>query len=412
MLLMQIRKLTENCCLLLAALVSLTLAGCGGGETISEPLRNSGQNDSSSGMRAPQLKPSKPQKPEKKVAKTEAVDLPGDPDDHFEVVEYIHNYAIRQPGDSEQKSDEFAVVLPQQPEANSSTFQVVNNPQVSETQTAPAAAFKLPTGFTVIESAGYSAQGLPRRILCERDSSEMVLVPAGVSVQGVSDPDSKAGPEFTVYQDAFYMDVKEVTLEQYRRWRSEMIAAKGKIPEPAGNDSQPDQYPALGISYTDALNYARTMGKQLPHETQWEKAARGETGFQYPWGNGRELWHQTRQPGQIDPVGVYPGDQSPYGVLDLAGNAREWCDDWYSENAYRAALALSNAGVVRGWTGPKRPVVPNMRVVRGGKDSWEVWQRAGENMRTPPADVGFRGVLNLSTIPSGANESPKPAGSF
>jgi len=113
----------------------------------------------------------------------------------------------------------------------------------------------------------------------------------------VKSGDKNATPQFTVYQNAFYIDVLEVTLEQYRRWRSEMIAQKGKIPAPPGNDTQPAEFPALGISYTDALNYARTMGKQLPREAQWEKAARGEMGFQYPWGNGRGSLAENTTPG-------------------------------------------------------------------------------------------------------------------
>ncbi len=226
----------------------------------------------------------------------------------------------------------------------------------------------------------------------------MVLVPAGISIQGVNESDKNTAPQFTVYQNAFYIDVHEVTLEQYRRWRSEMIAKKGKIPAEAGNNSQPAEFPALGILYTDALNYARTMGKELPLETQWEKAARGETGFLYPWGNGRPLWSKTRNPGQIDSVRSFSGDLSPYGVFDLAGNAREWCRDWFSENAYQSASAFADAGVVRNWTGPKRPVVPGTRVVRGNQQDWKVYKRAGENMRTPPADLGFRCVLNLPGI--------------
>ncbi|MCA9018015.1 MAG: hypothetical protein KDA77_22010, partial [Planctomycetaceae bacterium] len=59
-----------------------------------------------------------------------------------------------------------------------------------------------------------------------------------------------------------------------------------------------------------------------------------------------------------------------------------------------------------------RPVVPSMRVVRGNQKSWEVWKRAGENMRTPPADVGFRCVLNLSPVPATDAEKSKPASAF
>ena len=387
----------------------LLVVGCGGGETVMQKSSKPQKNRSAPKMQAPKLKPSKPVV--KKKPKVKQPELVGNPEDMFEIVDYIHNFEIKKTATAEQGSEQVAVVFPEKPGFNSTTFTVVKSDTQTE-QAQPDPAFKLPEGFSAVKEAGYSSQGLPNRIRCERDYSEMVLVPAGISVQGTKNGEKNTGPEFTIYQNTFYIDVHEVTLEQYRRWRSEMIAAKGKIPDPAGNDSQPANFPAMGVSYTDALNYARTMGKQLPHEAQWEKAARGESGFQYPWGNGRALWQKTRQPGQIDPVGTFPGDQSPYGALDMAGNAREWCDDWYSDNAYKAALALSDAGVVRDWTGPKRPVVPSMRVVRGNQKSWEVWKRSAENMRTPPADVGFRGVLNLAIPSSDEAEKSKPASAF
>lgn len=391
--------------------VLLLAVGCGGSEPVIQQSQKPLRDTPSSAMRAPKLKPSKSVATKKRPVKKKQAELAGDPEDMFEVVDYIHNFQIQKAGTGYQVAEQVAVVFPDKPEINSTTFTVIKSDSAVE-QTKPDSAFKLPEGFSAVKEAGYSLQGFPNRIRCERDFSEMVLVPAGVSVQGISNGEKNAGPEFTIYQDAFYIDVHEVTLAQYRRWRSDMITKKAKIPDAPGNDSQSENVPALGISYTDALNYARTMGKQLPRETQWEKAARGEMGFQYPWGNGRALWQKTRQPGQIDPVGTFPGDHSPYGALDMAGNAREWCDDWYSENAYRAALTLSDAGVVRDWTGPKRSVVPSMRVVRGNQTSWQVWKRAGENMRTPPADVGFRCVLNLANTPAADTEKSKPASSF
>jgi formylglycine-generating enzyme len=389
----------------------LLAAGCGGGnEKILEPSAVPQNTASPSAAKAPDLKSLATSSKPKAPVKRKQPELEGNPEDFFEVVDYVHNYQIQHPQAASDAEDQVAVVFPAQKGINSTTFSVIKSGTQNE-PVKPDATFELPKGFSAVKEPGYSSQGLPRRIRCERDYSEMVLVPAGVSIQGLSNGDKNASPQFTIYQNAFYIDVHEVTLEQYRRWRSEMIAQKGKIPEPAGNDTQPGDFPALGISYTDALNYARTMGKQLPRETQWEKAARGETGFQYPWGNGRALWQKTRQPGQVDPVGTFSGDLSPYGVLDLSGNAREWCEDWYSENAYQAALALSDAGVVRDWTGPKRPVVPSMRVVRGNQQAWDVSKRTGENMRTPPGDVGFRCVLNLThsvTDPETSKDNPKP----
>ncbi|QDT92095.1 formylglycine-generating enzyme family protein [Gimesia algae] len=405
-------QFNEKVCAVVAGFSLLFLVGCGGG---SDPVKQQSQPPrqaagSSTNMRAPTLKPTGVKPTSKKtVNKTQTVPE-GNPDDLFEVVDYVHNFEIQKPDPAGQSEDEFVALLPAGAGVNASSFSIVKSGTEAEPH-QPDPSFKLPEGFTAIKEAGYSQQGLPNRIRCDLDYSEMVLVPAGVSVQGVVAGDANAKPQFSVYQDAFYIDVHEVTLEQYRRWRSEMIAKKGKVPEPAGNDSQPSNLPAMGISYTDALNYSRSMNKQLPRETQWEKAARGEQGFTYPWGSGRPLWQVTRQPGQIDPVATFSGDRSPYGVYDMAGNAREWCDDWYSKNAYQAALALSDAGVVRDWMGPRRAVEPSMRVVRGNQKSWEVWKRTGENMRTPPADVGFRCVLNLKSA-SATPEKTKSGSTF
>lgn len=391
-------QFNEQVCAGFVGFSLLFIAGCGGG---SEPVRQQSQpprqaTGSSSNMQAPTLKPAGVKPTPKKTVKNNQTVPGGNPDDLFDVVDYLHNFEVQKPDTAGSSEDEFVAMLPAGPGVNSSSYSIVKSGTEAEPN-QPDSSFKLPEGFTVIKEAGYSQQGLPNRIRSDLDYSEMVLVPAGVSVQGVLAGDANAKPQFSVYQDAFYIDEHEVTLEQYRRWRSEMIAKKGKVPEPAGNDSQSSDLPAMGVSYTDALNYSRSMKKQLPRETQWEKAARGEQGFPYPWGSGRPLWQVNRQPGQIDPAATFPGDRSPYGVYDMAGNAREWCDDWYSKNAYQAALALADAGVVRGWMGPRRAVEPSMRVVRGDQKSWEVWKRSGENMRTPPADVGFRCVLNLNS---------------
>jgi formylglycine-generating enzyme required for sulfatase activity len=253
---------------------------------------------------------------------------------------------------------------------------------------------QLPEGFIADDAAGIRPDGWPRRIICERDDSPMVLIPAGPFVQGSDSGPPEAQPAHVIELDAYYIDVHEVTLGQWQKYRDAVKAEKKPTPAAAVNANGPAETPAVGVSWRDAMQYLKWAGKELPTEAEWEKAARGEQQNVYPWGNGRPIWESRRVPGQIDAVGSFRSDESVYGVKDMAGNAREWCDDWYAEDAYQ--LLASTAGVsVKNWPGPKTPDKAGRRVVKGGQNGWEVWNRSGLSMKDTAADVGFRGVLRI-----------------
>ncbi len=102
--------------------------------------------------------------------------------------------------------------------------------------------------------------------------------------------------------------------------------------------------PAMAVDYWDAYAYAKWKGRELPTEEEWEKAARGEKGFVYHWGDDLDLKkvnsnadYKESDPGakgQVDgynfwnPVDKIRGDKSPYGVIGIAGNVREWTGTW------------------------------------------------------------------------------------
>jgi formylglycine-generating enzyme required for sulfatase activity len=187
-----------------------------------------------------------------------------------------------------------------------------------------------------------------------------------------------------------------VTLAQFERFRAAVRSESNRTVQPALNfDKSSDMsLPALGVTWGEAKSYATWAGRELPTEAQWEKAARGPENFPHAWGFTRPLWHRPRSIGQIDPVGSFHTDMSPYGIMDLAGNAREWCADFYHDQAYQ-----QTSGEVRNPTGPRTPSKPNQRVVRGGGGGWHAWFREGAAMNERLPDVGFRLVLNVKDVP-------------
>ncbi len=159
---------------------------------------------------------------------------------------------------------------------------------------------------------------------------EMVLVPGG--------PFLMCQRRRTVEIDAFYMDRAPVTNREFlafvevtgyrptdpgvARFLSHLRS--GKIPK--GQEDHPVVY----VSWLDARAYAMWAGKRLPTEAEWEKAARGTDGRKYPWGRsepGLKKANFGRKDGATVRVGTYPEGASPYGILDLAGNVWEWCQD-------------------------------------------------------------------------------------
>jgi len=137
-------------------------------------------------------------------------------------------------------------------------------------------------------------QGQPsKKIEWEKDNSQMALIPAGSFKMGdhfnEGANDGRELPVHTVQLDAFYMDVHEVTVGQFREFVNQSGYSYNRWNDVAEN-SPGDGYPMVLVNWPDATAYAKWAGKRLPTEAEWEYAARGGlVGKRYPWGDDENV---------------------------------------------------------------------------------------------------------------------------
>lgn len=207
-----------------------------------------------------------------------------------------------------------------------------------------------------------------RRKRARSEEPGMILIPAGPFLMGTKPekaeelarrwghhPSWLAGevPERRIELPAYWIDKYPVTNREY----SAFVRATGRRPPPhwRGREPPPEllEHPVTMVDLADANAYAAWAGKRLPTEAEWEKAARGQDGRQYPWGDAFDpeachfdrggpapavpssvpkhlenvLRASERLPSGTAPVTAHPKGASPYGVMDLVGNAAEWCSD-------------------------------------------------------------------------------------
>ena len=164
------------------------------------------------------------------------------------------------------------------------------------------------------------------------DKNLMALIPAGEFIMGSNERWDDEAPEYIESTEKFYIDLYEVTNAEYEKFTS---ATQHEIPYHWLNEKIPknkENHPVTYINWMDAKRYCQWKDKRLPTEKEWEKAARGESGNIYPWGN---VWvtnksnHPYKSSVGTEPVGSYPNGRSPYGLYDMSGNVWEWVDSFY-----------------------------------------------------------------------------------
>jgi serine/threonine-protein kinase len=206
-------------------------------------------------------------------------------------------------------------------------------------------------------------------------TGEMVLVPGGKFLSG---PKRRSASVPT-----FYIDRTEVTNDSYARF----CRATGRQ-LPASFPEKRPNYPVSDITIADAMEFAKWAGKRLPRMLEWEKAARGTDGRTYPWGNdgARERAnlreYASKAPGLM-PVESFAESKSPFGTLNMIGNAWEYVDGLWPPSPE----ALKN------FPGESR-TAPWYRI-RGGSYGVSIrealtWEWASYPADRPSPDVGFR----------------------
>ena len=217
----------------------------------------------------------------------------------------------------------------------------------------------------------------------------MIEIPAGPFTMGSDAGDPDGAPVHEVDLPAFEIDQFEVTNADFAQFVEATgyqtdAEKEGRSKNWRDSAEGKDNHPVVRVSWNDAVAYCEWLGKRLPTEAEWEKAARGTDGRTYPWGDD---WDPSKANVKdtglrgTAAVGSFGAGASPYGVEDMAGNVWEWTADWYEPYP--------------GSTYDSEYYAQKFKVVRGG--GWfemdDAVRTTNRDLTSPTAandDIGFR----------------------
>lgn len=217
-------------------------------------------------------------------------------------------------------------------------------------------------------------------------------------------------PAMSIWMQTYYMDIYEVTYGDYQACVKEKKCPRS---HPYYNDYDRPKQPMVGMTWYNASQFCKALGKHLPTEAEWEKAARGPDGNVFPWGNemadctravifdktGRGCGTPKKPPnpekGRTLEVGTRP--VGAYGLYDMSGNAWEWVADWFTSSWAKCGKACQGPDP-KGPCGGKEPCDGfTQKLVKGGSWYWPphmataVWRRPHfPNNKNPYHHFGFR----------------------
>jgi len=280
---------------------------------------------------------------------------------------------------------------------------------------------------------------------CDDDHIEITpsthrYIPAGTFIRGW-DLDTNTSPAMEITLSSYCIGVYEVTNAEFVAFMNEQrergFPNSTTTGEPLfdfadNDDPYPEriidngeryrteegyeQHPVVEVYRWSAKAYCEAIGHQLPTEAQWERAARGDDGQIFPWGNDEascQLANHWPQPPPGDPpqepciddttpVGSYPA--GAWGIYDMAGNVSEWVSDWYRADYYTESPTADPIGPDSGWAeDPMNPDGFEAATARGGSlgsgsGSLRSFHRVPEPLEATSNGLGFRCVFQPTTM--------------